>query len=139
MAWSRLDRRCLSCVPQYPVERMRSGRAPEVSERRYDPLDCLDRDRADLDFLGRVHRDQLLGIDAIRQRVRIGEHTATSQYVRYEIVGKQRQRREIIEATEAAVTKGPVKICDSDLCAFIERNFQFTIWGDISIERHPRQ
>ena len=137
MTWSGLDRRRLPCVPQYPVERMRSGRAPKASERGYEPLDGLDRNRADLDFLGRMRWDELLCIDAIREGVGVCQHTATSQHVWYEIVSKQRQRCEIIEATEAAITKGPVKISRSDLCAFVEGNVQLTIWGDIPVERHP--
>ena len=79
------------------------------------------------------------GIDANRQRVGVGEHTGTSQHVRYEIVGKQRQRREIIEATEAAVPKSPVKIGRSDLRAFVQRNVQLTIRRNILIERHLRE
>ena len=43
---------------------MRSSRTAEASERGHDPLDGLDRHRADLDFLGRIRGDQLVGIDA---------------------------------------------------------------------------
>ena len=57
-----------------------------------EQLDGVQRAGADLDLLGRVVLDQLLGVDPGDEVVVELEHAVEPQHVRDEVVGEERQR-----------------------------------------------
>ena len=134
-----LDRGRLARIPQHPVEGMRSRRAALSRKRGDDPFDRLDRNCTNLDFFRRTGDEPLAGVDPLRQGIDIDEHSIATKNVGHQIVGKQGQPVEIVESTESTSTEGPVEISRCDLCALVERNIQFCIPGDVSIEGHREE
>lgn len=120
MAWSGLDRGRLAGIPEHCVEHMGGRRPSPSTQRRDQPLDGFDGDGANLDLFGRAHDEEIPRIDPTREGFGMVEHPMAAQDVGHEIVGKERQPIEIVEAAQPSWSEGAAEIGHRDLGAFIE-------------------
>src|SRR4051794_8596323 len=105
--------RCGAAVPEDVVD----GGGGRVAVGGDQQLDRVQRAGADLDLLGRVVLDQLLGVDAGDQIGIELEHAVDAQDVWHEVVGEQRERTEIAGGRDA----GQREVGGGDLGTLVQR------------------
>ena len=139
MPWMRLDLGRLPRVPEQPVQDMRGCRSTPLLEDLNETLDGMDRNRPDLDLLDRSHFEQFSGLDAAEEQRVVDQHTATTQNMRDEVVGEERETIQPREVAPGIIGEGELEISDRDLCALVERHFELFVTRDVSIQGHLRE